>query len=120
MRRIAVLVVCCLALPVCSDDPVTSGVRGVVRVGPMCPVEVAGSPCPPGPWSGTVRATSSDGEVHEVTTDDAGSFSLPLPPGDYVVVAVTDPPSPTGIPLEVTVSDGSYVTADLQVDSGIR
>ena len=88
--------------------------------GPTCPVEQAGSPCPPQPWTGTVRATAADGHEYETTTTNEGSFSMELPPGAYTVVAVTGAGLPQGVPQTVTVNTGTVRTITLQVDTGIR
>jgi hypothetical protein len=99
----------------------SGGVRGAVTAGPTCPVERQGSPCPPSPWSGTVRATSSGGETFETSTDAQGAYTLPLPDGTYSVVPVVEGTGPpTASPVPVTVSGGTMQTLDLQVDTGIR
>jgi hypothetical protein len=96
------------------------GIEGRVTIGPTCPVEREGSPCPPGAWSGIVRATSSAGDVHDETTASDGSYQLPLPPGTYTVWPVVDGPGPpTARPETVTVGT-TMQRLDLQLDSGIR
>jgi hypothetical protein len=91
-----------------------------VAAGPTCPVERAGSPCPPQVWSGTVRATDRDGKTYEAETDAQGNYSLSLPPGTYGVVPVTQGALPRGIPTSETVTGGPMQRLDLQVDTGIR
>jgi hypothetical protein len=98
----------------------TGGVDGRVTIGPTCPVEREGSPCPPGVWTGTVRATSSDGDLHDTTTGAEGSYELKLPPGTYTVTPVLDGPGPPSArPQTVTVGT-TMQHLDLQLDSGIR
>ena len=46
-----------------SPSAPSTGIYGTVTAGPTCPVERADSPCPPRPWSGSVRATDRNGEV---------------------------------------------------------
>lgn len=91
-----------------------------MSIGPTCPVQQAGSPCPPGMWTGTVRATSSDGAVEETITGSDGSYQLPLAPGTYTVTPVVEgsgPPTATS----ATVTVGTTMQQlDLQLDSGIR
>lgn len=121
MRRVAsVMTLLSLLLVACGPEG-TGGIEGRVLAGPVCPVETEGSPCPPSPWEGTVRATGADGSTVETTSDAEGRYSLRLPPGTYVVTAVTETASlPAAIPVEVTVVEGSSQVLDLEVDTGIR
>jgi hypothetical protein len=67
-----------------------------------------------------VRATGSDGTVHETTTGADGSYRLTLRPGSYTVTPVMNGGGPpTAKPVTVVVG-ASMQTLDLQVDSGIR
>jgi len=122
MRRIFATALL-LALMACarSSSPANpSGIFGTVTAGPTCPVERAGSPCPPAPWVGTVRATDDAGDPNEARTDDNGNYTLTLPPGSYEVVAVTDGGPPTSQPDTIDVQPGHPVRVDLTVDTGIR
>jgi len=122
MRTIAVLalVATLVACGSTAGSP-SGGVRGTVTAGPTCPVERQGTPCPPAPWTGTVRATSSDGAIVETVTDERGAYTLPLPDGSYTVTPVIDGGGPpTAAPVSVTISGGEMQTLDLQVDTGIR
>lgn len=123
MRSLLVALVVSLSLSACASGAgqPTGGISGTVTAGPTCPVEIAGSPCPPRVWTGTVRATGSDGTTRETQTDAEGRYRLPLPDGTYDVTPVTDgggPPS--AAPVSVTVTAGAMQTLDLQVDTGIR
>jgi hypothetical protein len=122
MRRILATTLM-LALIACgrSSGPANpSGIFGTVTAGPTCPVEQAGSPCPPAPWVGTVRATDDAGHVTDTQTDDNGNYTLTLQPGSYEVVAVTDGGPPTGQPVTIDVQAGHPIRVDLAVDTGIR
>jgi Carboxypeptidase regulatory-like domain len=104
----------------CATATPAGGVRGVVTAGPTCPVARPGSPCPPAPWTGTVRATSSTGATYDAATDANGVFELHLPDGTYTVQAVTQGTGPPiARPASVTVA-GTMQTLDLQLDTGIR
>ncbi len=122
MRRLSSALALTLVLTACGSGPeATASIHGTVRAGPTCPVETIESPCPPAPWAGTVRATATDGETHQTTTDEQGAYSLALPPGTYEVVAVTgDGSPPFGVPASVTVTQGEDAQLDLAVDTGIR
>ena len=122
MRSLLVVLVVSASLTACasSAEQPTGGITGTVTAGPTCPVEIAGSRCPPGVWTGTVRATATDGTRYETQTDGAGRYRLPLLDGAYEVIPVIEgggPPS--SAPVSVTVTGGMQ-TLDLQVDTGIR
>jgi hypothetical protein len=121
MRSILAIVVLCVCVACGTGAGAPSGgLQGRVTSGPTCPVEIQGSPCPPAAWTGTVRATATDGAVHETTTGADGAYRLTLQPGSYTVSpVVTGGGPPTAKPVTVVVSD-SMQTLDLQVDSGIR
>ena len=125
MRTLATTVAAILLLPVaCGDGSSARGsaaIEGRVLAGPVCPVEIVGSPCPPEPWVGTVRATRADGEVVEGATDDEGRFTLAVSPGNYEVVAVVEEGGPpTAVPRSVSVHEDERAHVDLEVDTGIR
>lgn len=104
------------------DAPAGTGIRGVVMLGPTCPVENVASPCPDRPFQGDVQATASDGSTTTASTDAQGRFTMNLRAGTYVAVAVPasggGPPTP--IPQTVQVRTGSYTAVTLEVDTGIR
>jgi hypothetical protein len=102
--------------------PPGTGIRGVVELGPTCPVESLTSPCPDRPFQGDVVATASDGSTTEVSTDAQGRFTMDLRGGTYVVVAVVANGGgpPTAVPQTVEVRTGSYAQVTLEVDTGIR
>jgi hypothetical protein len=88
----------------------------------MCPVQLAGSPCPDRPIEADITVTTSDGET--VATGHSGkdgTFRISLPPGSYTVSA--ERPNGAfgaGKPVTVDVTAGTYVRVNLLVDSGIR
>ena len=122
-RHLPLLFVSVILLAGCHRSaPPGTGIRGVVNLGPTCPVENLSSPCPDRPFQGDVRATSIDGATTQVSTDEQGRFSLDLPAGSYVLVAVSPSGSgpPTPVPQTVQVVTGSYTRVTLEVDTGIR
>lgn len=102
---------------------------GEVAVGPFCPVEVAGQPCPPPPGTYQsiavlVYARLPGGErlVAEVRPDDDGSFELTLQPGSYRVTLSHSLGIP-GAPRPVEVIDvraGRTTALTFDIDTGIR
>ena len=122
MRRLPALALVAALLAGCaSHGAVADGhaISGSVLAGPTCPVARADSPCPPAPWTGTVRATGSDGTTHDAQTDANGAFSIVgLPSGTYTLQALT-----TGVSRAAPVTvrlDGTDRTVTLQVDTGLR
>lgn len=105
-----------------ADEPPDSGVRGVVTAGPQCPVVVQGSPCPDLPWQGTVRVSTTDGDVAgEVQTDDDGRFEIAVHAGEYELTAAIESGGPTtASPQMVEVATGAWAEVTLVVDTGIR
>jgi hypothetical protein len=123
MPSILAALVLAFAISACASgagEP-TSGISGSVTAGPTCPVETAISPCPPGVWTGTVRATASDGTNYEAKTDAQGHYRISVPPGTYAVIPIIEGPGPpSASPASVTVTADAPTTLDLQVDTGIR
>jgi hypothetical protein len=103
-----------------SSPAVTSGIFGTVTAGPTCPVERMDSPCPPGVWTGEVRATDGGGNEVTTGTDERGNYSMALEPGTYEVAAVTGDGPPIAKPASVVVVAGPPQRVDLTVDTGIR
>jgi len=120
--RILACAIVAIALVACAAEAQTptGGIEGTVTAGPTCPVEVQGSPCPPGVWTGTVRATGADGTIQETATNEQGGYLLALEPDTYSVVPLIEGTGPPiAKPVTVTVGDAMQ-QLDLQVDTGIR
>jgi hypothetical protein len=124
MRWLTVLLVV-LAVG-CGTDAVgdgTSGIEGRVTIGPQCPVEQEGSPCPDAPFVATVQILADGKVVASGRSGTDGGFRVAVAPGTYTV---------HGVPLDnggiaagrdvpgVTVTAGTFTHADLSFDSGIR
>jgi hypothetical protein len=128
MRRLAILMVLATVPAACAGEihqgSVGSGIQGRVTLGPLCPVEVAGSPCPDAPFAATITVRRPDGgPVLGTDTGPDGRFRIPLPPGTYTIEA--EPLRQNDIarmlPLApVSVRPGAYTTVAISFDSGIR
>lgn len=131
MKRLLPLSLSILALVAmaCGSEPSApgaedQGVRGVVLLGPQCPVETDASPCPDLPLPGVTIRVLEDGEPLDVTatSDESGRFELRLPPGQYSLEATVpaDGPGMFAKPVDVTVPAGAFVDVVVPVDTGIR
>jgi hypothetical protein len=102
---------------------------GEISVGPFCPVEVEGQPCPPPPGTYQsilvlVYARLPGGErlVAEVRPDDGGRFELPLQSGSYRVTldhSLGIPGTPRPVE-EIRVQAGRTTALAFDIDTGIR
>jgi hypothetical protein len=99
-----------------------AGVRGVVFLGPMCPVVSPNGPCPDEPMPNTKVEVLQGGDVVTVLTTDAqGRFEAALEPGSYELQVVLESPGPLfARPVPVTVPSSGYAQVDVTVDTGIR
>ncbi len=114
-----------IGIPVGSAG-LPSGIEGIVKLGPTCPVEStpgANDPVPcVTPYS--AQLVVLDGEnavVARVTSGADGTFRVDVPPGEYIVAPATGSDSyPIANPVSVTVTNGQYVQVEINYDTGIR
>jgi hypothetical protein len=99
-------------------------VEGHITIGPFCPVERPGVPCPVPPEAYTSRSVvifASDGytEVKRFALDTNGNYKIVLAPGEYYAQI-----QPAGIgPGEkkfFSVVSSETITVDFNIDTGIR
>ena len=104
--------------------PYNSGIRGVVMLGPMCPVmrDPPEAQCADKPYETLITIFRASDPVHAfvITKSDAsGKFSASLPPGDYVIGA-GEAMLPRCNHEQVTVGPNNYATTTISCDTGIR
>jgi len=100
-----------------------SGIRGLVTIGPMCPVMQKGVPCPDLPFSAKIVIEDESGvAVASVVSDDDGAFQIELGAGSYILVPESPNPGapPTASEQAVEVTVDAYTEVLIQYDSGIR
>jgi hypothetical protein len=107
---------------VTCDATATSGITGLVLIGPMCPVMRQDEPCPDHPFAATLIIRDSQGrELCAVSSGEDGRFLVGLPPGSYEVVPFA---GSGGLPWAasqwVAVAPGQYTDVTVNYDSGIR
>lgn len=111
-------------LSFCSQTiPEGQGIRGIVLLGPNCPVVQADEPCPDTPYQTELVATTADGTnvVKRFSSNASGEFEVNLAVGSYAIRS----PNPGGLPY-CSTNEPFTVTAEarteIQVfcDTGIR
>jgi len=130
MRILLALVAGSVVLAGCGQEgapaAITSGVTGLVHLGPQCPVEIAGQPCDDQPAAGVEVTVSKQapGEAYGAgepvahgTTDGQGHFRIDVAPGEYVVTAQAGMYCEF---MDVRVTEGDYAAVDVPCDTGIR
>ena len=97
-------------------------IRGVVLLGPVCPVETETSPCPDEPLSGVeVLAVDQEGRETTAVSGSDGRFSMDVSPGEFTLHAQVEQDGiRSSKPVDVTVEPGQTVEVTVPVDSGIR
>jgi len=128
MRKTPIYFLMLLALVSCAPSAEgrgpSSGVVGKVLLGPQCPVEQAGSPCPDKPVAAEVQVftASSDEVLTSTDSTEAGRFRIDLEPGSYELLAAASDAGGLlfGTRVQVRVEPGVYARGTLSLDSGIR
>jgi hypothetical protein len=97
----------------------TGNVHGTVRVYPCAPVEQQGQTCNGLVGNGVAIIFTNGSQTNIATVGSTSQYSIDLPAGTWKVsmkgiARIINGPNP------VTVSAGTSVEADYQVDSGIR
>ena len=108
-----------------TDGRIAGGhVEGHVNIGPFCPVEREGVPCPVPPEAYTSRKVviyGSDGytEKEKVALDKEGNYKIALDPGNYF--AQIDPAGiGPGEKKPFVVISSQTTTVNFEIDTGIR
>lgn len=107
--------------PTPGPTPAELGIRGVVLLGPTCPVVSRSSPCVR-PYVARLAILDGDDQVvTEVTSGPDGRFEVTLPPGEYTIQPIPGgQPVPNARPIAVAVSEGEYTDVEIDYDTGIR
>lgn len=105
----------------------TGTLAGQISIGPFCPVEVEGQPCPPPPGiyeSVTVLVYAGNGGrfVADTRPDATGHFEFQLPSGSYRValehsIGIPGGPDPV---QTARIEAGATTSLAFEIDTGIR
>ncbi len=102
----------------------TSGITGIMTIGPTCPVARPGQVCADRPFQGSVAAQNmlTSQPVVEASSSPDGHFVLGLTPGTYVLLPHTaqDAMYPRAAPQTVVVPANQFIDVTIRFDSGIR
>ena len=105
--------------------PYNSGVRGIVTLGPTCPVErMPPDPaCADRPFETLVsvyRASDLMRVIVSARSSADGTFKMSLSPDEYILKASESTTMPSCSPTSVTVGPDTYTSVTVACDSGIR
>lgn len=110
----------------CPDVTTTSTIQGQVSIGPICPVEQVGVPCPVPPEAYTSREVilyASDGVtiVKSMYFFTDGTYSFQVSPGTYVLdIPKQGIGGSSELPKTFTVKPGDIINFNFSIDTGIR
>ena len=102
--------------------PYTSGVKGTVLRGPICPVmQYPPNPqCDDRPYHTTVHLLRDNKKFASIQTNETGEYVFMAPPGEYVLSAVSGEPFPRCEDEVVIIEPDVVTTVAISCDTGIR
>src|SRR4051794_13900306 len=116
-------VVAALILLAASAQHVDSGVKGVVTIGPTCPVQRVGDPsCADRPYATTLKVVRARDHAFLKKFDSRsdGRFRVHLRRGRYLIEKVGRGALPSLAPVAVSVARHRFTRVAVRFDSGIR
>ncbi len=103
---------------------VESGIKGMVTIGPTCPVERVPQEekCKDKPYIANLRLIDSKGNIVKTFTSNAdGSFKLVIPEGIYRIENTSSALYPSfGVSDPIEVKTDFFTEVQIKFDSGIR
>lgn len=99
---------------------------GVVTIGPNCPVEQQGQPCPTPPSAYTLRKVLVYDEqrtrlLHTVDIDTQGLYTIDLVPAQYLVdIKGVGIDHSSDVPKVIEIHTNTVTTLNISVDTGLR
>lgn len=117
---LSLVVAATLILAACTPTPSDSGIKGLVTIGPVSPVQRQGESGEAPYAARIVIRRANGGTVAEIGSGADGRFSVNLAPGRYVLEPQSPGVLPFAGPQEVTVEPHRFTEVTVQFDSGIR
>ncbi len=108
-----------------AHSDITSGITGIVLIGPQCPVvRVGDDSCYDKPYPANISIKSEDGsrEIATFTSNSDGTFTYKIEPGIYLLDPLTEGGAilPRGGQQVVIVEQGRLTNVTITYDTGIR
>ncbi len=108
-----------------SADTKTGTLTGKVTIGPICPVERVGVPCPVPPEayaSREIGAYQSDTLIAQTHADPTGSYVMTLPAGTYKIQTLKTGMGQMSkdLPATIEIRANQTTTLNIDIDTGIR
>jgi len=103
--------------------------KGIISIGPLCPVETVPPQLECLPTAETYKAypvsvwtTDMKTKVLDLSPSIEGYYSVTLPEGQFLVVLKRPDPGAGGsnLPESVVIADGLTTTLNINIDTGIR
>jgi hypothetical protein len=102
----------------------TGTLEGRLTIGPICPVERPGLPCPVPPEAYAAREVwifQHNKQIATAELDDSGKYSIALRPGIYLVdINHAGMDRSADVPKEVRIQSNVITRLDIDIDTGIR
>jgi hypothetical protein len=116
-------VLAALVLLAASAPTVDSGARGVVTIGPTCPVERPGDPsCADRPYAAALKVVRARDHslVKKFSSHSDGRFVVHLRRGRYAIEKAGSGRLPSLAPVSFSVARHRFTRIAVRFDSGIR
>ena len=132
LRRVAFLMLLFAAAchsPTSPEDPSSrphGRLSGLVKIGPNCPVEQIGNPCPTPPAAFQLRKilvynASRSKVLYVVDIDSQGLYLIDLAPATYVIdLRGAGIDRTADLPKTVEIRANTVTRLDVSIDTGIR
>ena len=132
LRRVTLLILLFAAAchsPTSPEDPSSrphGRLSGLVKIGPNCPVEQPGNPCPTPPAAFQLRKilvynASKSKVLYVVDIDSQGLYLIDLAPARYVIdLRGAGIDRTADLPKTVEIKANTVTRLDVSIDTGIR
>ena len=132
LRRVAFLILLVATAchsPTSPEDPSSQPhgrLSGLVKIGPNCPVEQVGNPCPTPPAAFQLRKilvynASKSKVLYVVDIDSQGLYLIDLAPTSYVIdLRGAGIDRTADLPKTVEIRANTVTRLDVSIDTGIR
>jgi hypothetical protein len=127
LTLLAIILVACHRSPTDpTDDRPTGILKGIVTIGPNCPVEHEGQPCPPPLDAYSIRKVLVYDEAKTkllltVDINNEGGYIAQLLTGKYTVdLKRAGIDRSADVPAVVTIHANTVTRLDINIDTGIR